>query len=554
MDRGQGVELTATGRPKRKRVRTVTGCLLCRKRRVKCDEQRPKCGNCLRHPLRQCEYEYEAPPPPTPIEVSGSSSTLPIDHAQSPSGSLISIGGHASDMDDSLSDPANFHEQLCAREVVRLMGDELRSLYLLNPFVAYSPETTSMADIFLAKLPASNFVNLTSVLPVHSSFVRKCFAGVDDDAHSRLLCAATAVLSSLSVSTAPSSPGSPNWGITSTRMHRSDIFEAFVRHVKQKKGSVVSVKVAGVGFTLLLCEALDPKPSMWRKQLQVMVEKSIDRGGPAWSIGVGPPFPGYRGGPIINHQPLSHSLYSEMASMVEIWACLTEGTVPVFLSPHRYERVPWLIAARSAQVKVSPAIPDALETMWGVPRMLIPSFGQAVALVAQRQRMYTEDAMVQENFEFEALAFRNEMENVWPARLEARMDEPRLMYGGQIWRLAILILHLHQVQNYALGAPELVIKVNTFYEVSLGAVSTVGHLTGWLWPILVAACASVDERQRRGFLQLLKHARAPIADRDNSIIAEKLLTLIWAYHDIGQHHYHLRDAIKEDPSLDLLIF
>lgn len=32
--------LTSKGRPRRKRVRTVTGCLLCRQRRVKCDEQR----------------------------------------------------------------------------------------------------------------------------------------------------------------------------------------------------------------------------------------------------------------------------------------------------------------------------------------------------------------------------------------------------------------------------------------------------------------------------------------------------------------------------------
>ena len=34
------VELTATGKLRRKRARTVTGCKTCRTRRVKCDEKR----------------------------------------------------------------------------------------------------------------------------------------------------------------------------------------------------------------------------------------------------------------------------------------------------------------------------------------------------------------------------------------------------------------------------------------------------------------------------------------------------------------------------------
>lgn len=32
--------LTTRGRPRKKRVRTVTGCLVCRQRRVKCDERK----------------------------------------------------------------------------------------------------------------------------------------------------------------------------------------------------------------------------------------------------------------------------------------------------------------------------------------------------------------------------------------------------------------------------------------------------------------------------------------------------------------------------------
>ncbi|KLT44590.1 hypothetical protein CC85DRAFT_283523 [Cutaneotrichosporon oleaginosum] len=51
--------LTTRGRPRKKRVRTVTGCLLCRQRRVKCDERRPRCSNCARHPHRVCEYPFD---------------------------------------------------------------------------------------------------------------------------------------------------------------------------------------------------------------------------------------------------------------------------------------------------------------------------------------------------------------------------------------------------------------------------------------------------------------------------------------------------------------
>lgn len=70
--------LTTRGRPRKKRVRTVTGCLVCRQRRVKCDERKvsrkswprrprgtgadhqPRCSNCSRHPNRVCEYPFAA--------------------------------------------------------------------------------------------------------------------------------------------------------------------------------------------------------------------------------------------------------------------------------------------------------------------------------------------------------------------------------------------------------------------------------------------------------------------------------------------------------------
>ncbi|KAG4419972.1 hypothetical protein IFR04_006912 [Cadophora malorum] len=43
---------THTRRPHRK---TKTGCLTCKKRKIKCDETRPECGNCIKHTL-ECVY------------------------------------------------------------------------------------------------------------------------------------------------------------------------------------------------------------------------------------------------------------------------------------------------------------------------------------------------------------------------------------------------------------------------------------------------------------------------------------------------------------------
>src|SRR5690242_4585392 len=48
---GNGSGSTATTKM---RKRTKTGCLTCRKRRIKCGEERPTCGNCIKS-KRQCE-------------------------------------------------------------------------------------------------------------------------------------------------------------------------------------------------------------------------------------------------------------------------------------------------------------------------------------------------------------------------------------------------------------------------------------------------------------------------------------------------------------------
>ncbi|PVH89504.1 hypothetical protein DL98DRAFT_445494 [Cadophora sp. DSE1049] len=54
---------THTRRPHRK---TKTGCLTCKKRKIKCDEARPECDNCIKHIL-ECEYA----PSKVPVVTTG---------------------------------------------------------------------------------------------------------------------------------------------------------------------------------------------------------------------------------------------------------------------------------------------------------------------------------------------------------------------------------------------------------------------------------------------------------------------------------------------------
>ncbi|KAK2623857.1 hypothetical protein QTJ16_007038 [Diplocarpon rosae] len=51
-DTAKTTQLKNTRRPHRK---TKTGCLVCKKRKIKCDETHPECDNCIKHSL-SCEY------------------------------------------------------------------------------------------------------------------------------------------------------------------------------------------------------------------------------------------------------------------------------------------------------------------------------------------------------------------------------------------------------------------------------------------------------------------------------------------------------------------
>ncbi|WVQ84785.1 hypothetical protein IAT38_006942 [Cryptococcus sp. DSM 104549] len=559
MERGTTVELTASGHPKRKRVRSVMGCLLCRRRRVKCDEKRPKCTNCIRHPLRVCEYEYDPPAEPQPSQPSQPSSNVSDVVDQQASTSAVASSSQVTIANEEQRVSAFRDESLpvmyqaeSTMQVARAMAQELNSITLLNP--VSMADTASLADAFLTKLPMSTLTNFASLLIFHSALVRQCFASLADDSEARLLCTATAVLSVRPTGPlAAASPSGSSWASAGVR--RADVFSAYVRHVRAKKDNVLTGKLAGVGFTLLLCEALDPTPVAWREQLHIMVERSIDRGGPGWVIGVGQPLLGYKGGTLVNRQPLSFALYAEITAVTEIYACLTDGTIPLLLSPQRHDRFSWLVASRAAQVKVSATrIPDSIETMFGVPRILIAGFAAAVALVAKHGAGENEDDAIRESLEFEVDAFRSELENVWPARLDGRRDDRRLQYGGRLWRIALILLIMHKAQDYPLNSMELTPYVDAAYEICLEALSEIGHLAGWLWPILIIACACSDKTLRQEFLRLLRYAKGPVGDRDNFDVSQRMLTLIWFYHDIGQEKYHLREAVRDDPSLDILIF
>jgi hypothetical protein len=88
-----------------------------------------------------------------------------------------------------------------------------------------------------------------------------------------------------------------------------------------------------------------------------------------------------------------------------------------------------------------------------------------------------------------------------------------------------------------------------------------------LWPILIVACAAKDQETRDAFLRLFPMAKSPIGDKDNSDVAKQvrrglfqlyqltvqLLFWVWLHHDLGDAAYHLREAIRDVPALDVLI-
>ncbi|WVF68304.1 hypothetical protein IAT40_003069 [Kwoniella sp. CBS 6097] len=575
--------LTSSGKPKRKRIRSIMGCTLCRKRRVKCDEKKPKCTNCSRHPLRVCEYEFGMPHDAPPKTTAPSQHTPLPWNADTWLDDISSLGLGSSSFATSSKatldipsplrlqgtpSPAVYEESLSDRQVVRSMSAELRSMSVINPMTM--PDPIGLADAFLSKLPMSSHTPFPSILTFHAALVKQCFQSLSSDSHSRLLCTATAVLSSRPSSMTAITDTSP------IRSRRPDVFHRYLQLGKEQTGNVITGKLGAVAFTLLLCEALDPTPSHWREQVGIMVRRSVHSGGPGWVIGVTDPLPGYTGGHLINAQPLCMALYSELTAMLEIWACLTSGGIPILLgSP--LEKRPWHLASRSAQLKASSPltgpIPDAIEVMIGIPRVKISTFARVVGLVSIANTVSAQSSGIsyerqspgdnwegeeeQDHVRHEAESLKMELEFLWPKRLDKRNSDRRMWYGGRLWRLALLVLVLQKGQHQPLDSAEIQNYIDVFLQLCFEALSEFGHLAGWLWPIVISACASPASAsipdQRQSFLSLLGHAKSAVGDTDHSAHAIRLLNTIWFYHDLGDLTFHLKDAIKIDSSLDVLM-
>jgi hypothetical protein len=334
----------------------------------------------------------------------------------------------------------------------------------------------------------------------------------------------------------------------------------------------VNGKLGATGFTLFLSQITTPIPGRWREQLKAGVDWALARGGPGWVIGVTPPNPGYRGGELRILEPLGMALYSDFTALLAVLgaylrdsriqalrrsgtvrvllltpASLTDGTLPTYVTLDPA----WLVASRALQVQLQPGLPDLFEAVLFTPRILIPTFGRAVGLAARRSHIAGQSDMLAEQLEHDAAALRAELEYVWPARLAARPDARSVQYGARAWRLATLVLLMHQAQRFTPTDADVIARVREFVDLSCDAFADLGALDGWLWPIMITACAATGAA-RATVAALLGHARTPVGERDLGA-AYAIIARVHAAHDGGNPYYHIKDAVADDPSLDVLL-
>lgn len=228
-------------------------------------------------------------------------------------------------------------------------------------------------------------------------------------------------------------------------------------------------------------------------------------------------------------------------------ASLTDGTLPTYVTLDPT----WLLASRALQLQLSIALPDLFEAVLFTPRILIPTFARAVAISSRRVHITGQSHLLVEQLEHDAAALRTELEYVWPARLAARPDPRNVAYGARAWRLATLILVMHQAQRFVPTDGDVIARVAEFVDLSCDAFADLGGLDGWLWPILITACAATGTA-RATVTTLLGHARTPIGERDLGC-AYAIVARVHAAHDAGFPHYHVKDAVADDPGLDVLL-
>ena len=96
-------------------LRTSTGCLTCRRRRVKCDEGRPRCANCLKSD-RDCEFpsanthvteSADHPQKSHAVEAKPPAKSVPVPQALSDASLAIQTPSLVDGRDSVLNDAAN---------------------------------------------------------------------------------------------------------------------------------------------------------------------------------------------------------------------------------------------------------------------------------------------------------------------------------------------------------------------------------------------------------------------------------------------------------------
>ncbi|KAL1412337.1 hypothetical protein Q8F55_000081 [Vanrija albida] len=512
------------GPSRRPRGRTFTGCFTCRQRKVKCDEAKPRCSNCARRTGRKCEYplEHGRAEQPLPLVLPRRRSTPP------PAAELYA---------PYLA--ARYRAEIIERMVVGLLDAELKSQRVLSHRPA-----PSFADDILSKLPVPPGSPAHGLLQFLLSTLRRSFDAVDRDPDARLACSAAAFFAG-ALGPAPISLPHGHFNVLQLEyMHK-------VR--SEAAGAPATGRLAATNITLLLSQMLDRRPGKWRLQLRATTEWAISRGGTGWVLGVAPPTMGYVGARLEILHPLPISLSADFNAALSVLASLTDGSLPIQLMPG--PRHAWLLQSRALQLDLAPGMPDFFESMLGMPRVLVLSLASAVSLVSQRQAAAEQQQsdVVKDQVEHEVATLRMELEHIWPVRLAARQDGRRIQYGGQIWRLAILILVMHKAQGLATGSPDLSAAVAAVLELlSEAAVDGTG-LSGWLWPVLIAACAAREPDTRAALRRLIPHCTSAVGQHDHSDVANGLLDAVYARHDAGDPEYHVREALADHPDLDVIL-
>lgn len=97
-----------------------------------------------------------------------------------------------------------------------------------------------------------------------------------------------------------------------------------------------------------------------------------------------------------------------------------------------------------------------------------------MGLAARRTHIADQSDLLAEQLEHDAAALRAELEYVWPARLAARPDARSVQYGARAWRLAVLVLLMHQARRFAPRDAEVVARVSEFVDLSCDAIADLG--------------------------------------------------------------------------------